>query len=289
MGTEGFPMIRIVSSFFAATLLALGLDAGGAQAQTRVFVAAQGSDSNPCTFALPCRTFQHAHNVVVVNGEIDVLDPAGYGALTITKAISLQGHGFSGISASSGNAITINAGAGDLINLRGLLLDGVGSGTAGIEFNSGASLNIQDSMIRNFVTFGINFQPTAASQLNVSQTIISDLGAGGTGVSITPAGSGSAIAVLDHVRIQHGFNGLVGLAASGTINATVIGSVISNFSQLGIGIVGAPTVVRVTRSTITANATGLSAVSSGSLISYGDNSIDGNTAPGAFTSTTLLH
>src|ERR1051325_6112709 len=95
-------------------LLALGLIAP-ATAQTRV-VAAQGSDSNPCTFAAPCRTFQHAHDMVAANGEIDVLDPAGYGALTISKAISIQGHGFSGISAASGNAITINAGANDDIN-----------------------------------------------------------------------------------------------------------------------------------------------------------------------------
>src|ERR1700751_3399507 len=101
-------MIKVALSTVAA-LLALIFIPTCALAQTRVFVAAQGSDSNPCTFAAPCRTFQHAHNSVVDNGEIDVLDPAGYGALTITHAISIQGHGFSGISAASGNAITINA------------------------------------------------------------------------------------------------------------------------------------------------------------------------------------
>src|SRR5437016_3814619 len=99
-----------------------------AQAQSRVFVAAQGSDSNLCTFAAPCRTFQRAHDVVAANGEIDVLDPAGYGALTITKAISIQGHGFAGIAAPSGNAITVNAAGAAVVNLRGLLIDGVGSG-----------------------------------------------------------------------------------------------------------------------------------------------------------------
>ena len=82
-------MIRTVSSVFAATLLTLSLGAGAAQAQTRVFVAAQGSDSNPCTFAAPCRTFQHAHDMVAAGGEIDVLDPAGYGAVIITKSISI--------------------------------------------------------------------------------------------------------------------------------------------------------------------------------------------------------
>src|SRR5262245_53802148 len=74
----------------------------------RVFVAAQGSDTNPCTFAAPCRTFQKAHDTVAADGEIDVLDPAGYGAVTISKSISIQGHDFSGITAPSGGvAITV--------------------------------------------------------------------------------------------------------------------------------------------------------------------------------------
>src|ERR1700745_985990 len=90
-----------------------------AQAQTRVFVAAQGSDSNSCTFASPCRTLQHAHDVVVAQGEIDVLDPAGYGQVTITKSISIQGHGFAGIAAV-GNGVTISAGTSDTVSLRGL-------------------------------------------------------------------------------------------------------------------------------------------------------------------------
>src|SRR5262245_8230402 len=78
----------------------------------RVFVAAQGLDSNPCTFASPCRTFQHAHDVVAPKGEIDVLDPAGYGSIIVQKAISIQGHGFAGISLGNGAVgISIVAGA----------------------------------------------------------------------------------------------------------------------------------------------------------------------------------
>src|SRR5262249_36847586 len=120
------PMLRITLSAFAAALLALGLIPASAQAQgaTREFVSAPGSDGNPCSFAAPCRTFQHAHDTVAAGGEIDVLDPAGYGAVTITKSISIQGHGFSGISASSGGtAITINAGTTGIVNLTGLLIE----------------------------------------------------------------------------------------------------------------------------------------------------------------------
>ena len=84
-------MLRITLSALAVSLLALGPCATAAHAQpVRVFVAAQGSDSNPCSFAAPCRTFQHAHDVVAAGGEINVLDPAGYGAVTISKATPKQ-------------------------------------------------------------------------------------------------------------------------------------------------------------------------------------------------------
>ena len=69
-----------------AVVCACSMHAAPAQAQ-RVFVSATGSDGNPCTFASPCRSFQHAHDLTAAGGEIDVLDPAGYGAVTITKAI----------------------------------------------------------------------------------------------------------------------------------------------------------------------------------------------------------
>src|SRR5215472_5580635 len=106
---------------FAAALILLSLHATTASAQSRVFVAAQGSDSNPCTFSLPCRSFQHAHDIVSAKGEIDVLDPAGYGPVNITKSLSIQGHGFAGISlATTDTAIIVNAGPNDEINLRGL-------------------------------------------------------------------------------------------------------------------------------------------------------------------------
>src|SRR5262245_53433060 len=118
-------MLKLTLSAIAASLLASTINVGLAQAQpTRVFVAAQGSDSNACTFAAPCRTFQRAHNVVAANGEIDVLDPAGYGVLIITKSISVQGHGFAGISVTSGNTgITVSAGAADAVNVNGVLID----------------------------------------------------------------------------------------------------------------------------------------------------------------------
>src|ERR1700730_7017285 len=144
-------MKRALFSSAVALLAIVSLNLTPAQAQpAKVFVAAQGSDSNPCTFAQSCLSFQHAHDTVAAGGVIDVLGPADYGVVTITKAISIQGHGFAGLAVTSGNGITINAGASDKVSLRGLLIDGVGSGTTGIGFNTGASLDVQECLIRNF-------------------------------------------------------------------------------------------------------------------------------------------
>jgi hypothetical protein len=287
-----------------------------ALAQSRVFVAAQGSDSNPCTFALPCRTFQHAHDAVAAGGEIDVLDPAGYGTLNITKAISVQGHAFAGIAAANGaDGIEINAGANDKIGLRGMLIDGVGIGGSGILFNTGGSLNVHDSLIRNFATGnGITFLPGAAAKLAVSNTQILDNA--GDGVNIAPSGAGPVTVVLDHVEMDnnairglfvsgnastglvrvtvsdsvaaHGQQGIVASSNAGPINLMVRNCTIANNSNVGLSAAGNFAGVLVTRSTLIGNNIGLSGAGS-TLLSYGDINIDGNDVNGTPTGALTLH
>src|SRR5271154_7535214 len=150
-----------------AITFACSMHAAPAQAQAaRTFVSAAGSDSNNCLNVLtPCRHFAAAFAVTGTNGEIYVLDPANYGSLTITHAVSIQGHGWASIAPVSGQAaITINAvGATDKINIIGVVLDGTAlTGTTGIQFNSGGTLTVRDSVIRNFSGDGIDFEPTAA-------------------------------------------------------------------------------------------------------------------------------
>jgi hypothetical protein len=280
----------------------------------RAFVSVQGSDSNACTSTSPCRTFATAYNAVAAGGEIDVLDPGGFGALVIREALSIQGHGFSGLSVTSGEAIEIDAGPSDNINLRGLLLDGIGSGTNGIAFFSGASLNIQDCLIRDFALNGIQFTPIASSNLFVTNTVISD---SGVGMQILPSTAGSTlIAVLDRVTLENNGSGFAvqGLA-TGSVNVTVSDSVVSkttaddidiesfggpvsamirnstvtNSHGNGILACGAGATVRVTKSAITDNLTGVATCSGGVLDSYGDNNIDGNTSNGSPTATIGLH
>jgi hypothetical protein len=294
--------------FIAAALaLAVTLPAAPARAQAiRTFVSAAGSDSNICTNVdTPCRNFAAAYALTAPEGEIDVLNPANYGALTINQGISIQGHGWASVSAVSGGAaITING--GDKINISGVILDGgAAASSTGIQFNSGGSLNIRDSVIRNFGQYGISFVPNTSSlsQLLVSNTLVSDNG--GHGININPAGSGTTTGVLDHVQIENNAgSGLHVQTRTQTINMTVSDSVsanngngifaesdggtsvsvmvrnstLANNTTTGVVAIKPGATLRVTRSTITGNGiAGWHNYGTGGIVpSYADNNIDGN-------------
>jgi hypothetical protein len=279
-----------------------------ALAQTRVFVAAQGSDANPCSFALPCRTFQHAHDTVVAGGEIDVLDPAGYGGLTISKAISIQGHGYAGISiGSSSIGITVSAGASDVVNLNGLLIEGNGVGVEGIFFSSGGSLVIENCVVRNMTTHGLILAATASTtrMLTVSKSYFADNG--NFGIDIVPAGSGSVLVAIDRTALYgNGFGGMTvdGTIGTGAINVAVTDSVSEQGSggpgfaaisasghsvtqltltritaannTIGVQAVGTNATISLTQSTITGNSAGFFAGNNGTIVSFGDNTLTAN-------------
>jgi hypothetical protein len=294
-----------------ATALVCLLVAARAQAQAaRTFVSAAGSDSNSCSnVATPCRHFAAAYAATAQNGEIYVLDPANYGALTITGPVSIEGHGWAAVSPPgiSSAAITINANPGDKINIIGVVLDGTAlAGTIGIQFNSGGSLIVRDSVIRDFTLDGILFQPNSStpSQLFVSNTLVSDIGY--VGIYISPAGSGTTTGVLDHVSMEDNANiGLFAVTTTQTINVTVSDSVSANNINSGIaadsgggtpvsimvrnstiayndnGLLAfgsANATILVTRSTITGNVFGWTNIDGAAVLSYGDNNIDGNTS-----------
>jgi hypothetical protein len=177
-------MIKIASLSIAGALLACGLSAAPAQAgPNRTWVSGHGTDSGGCPLTAPCRIFAFAITQTAAGGEIDVLDPAGYGTVTITKAISIvnDGAGVAAIGASSSNAITaimINAGASDSVHLRGLTIEGPSSATNGIRFNTGGNLAIENCVVRNFPFGGILIGPMTRSStpmsFSVSNTIVSN-------------------------------------------------------------------------------------------------------------------
>jgi hypothetical protein len=221
-------------------LVAFGLSAALAEAgPNRTFVSRTGTDSGACTRAAPCRTFAFALTQTAAGGEIDVLDPAGYGAVTINHAISIvnDGVGVAAIGVSSGNAITINAGATDSVHLRGLTLTGLGSGSNGIQFNSGGNLAIENCVIRNFVTAGINISSTTSSSFTVSNTIASYNPGNGFGILVQPTGSAVVTGVLSKGTANNNNSGILVAGSSTTgasLNVTIVDTEASNNFDAGV-------------------------------------------------------
>jgi hypothetical protein len=287
-------MIKIASlPIIAGALLACGLSAAPTQAgPNRTWVSGMGTDSGACTRAAPCRTFAFALTQTAAGGEIYVLDPAGYGTVAVTKAVSIvnDGVGVAAIVASSGNAITINAGANDSVHLRGLTIEG-GSGSYGILFNNGGNLAIENCVIRNFAD-GIIITPSGSSSFSVSNTIASNNDFG-----IDIRSNGVVKGVLSNVTTNNNKSAGVFIDASiSKLNLTIADSVSSN-NKSGIWLFsgsGATVMVRnsiaannfigvnsfagslyLARSNVTGNDTGVQP-SGGAIFSYGDNDINGN-------------
>src|ERR1700730_2740754 len=109
---------------------------------SRTWVSGVGDDANPCSRTAPCKTFAGAISVTTAGGEINCLDPGGFGAVTITKAIS--------IICESDEAGVLAAGATDVVFLKGLDFEGLGTGLIGINFTSGAALHVENCIIHGF-------------------------------------------------------------------------------------------------------------------------------------------
>jgi hypothetical protein len=249
---------------FFLSLITTALASMPAQAQ-RVFVSGHGLDTNPCTVTAPCRTFQQAYNTAGANGEIDVLDPAGYGPLTITHGISIQAHGFGGITQTAScptcAAITIAVTTSDPVSINGLLIDGAGTGQYGINITSGASVQILNSVVRHFQTGIIDATTTTGSNLLIEDTIASDNLLGGIVVKT------NVQATLNRITAN---NNQVGVG-TGNGNTTIANSVISNNST---GLLNDGGIIWIAATVISGNPTGVNVFAT--VKSYGDNYLDDN-------------
>jgi parallel beta-helix repeat protein len=264
-------------------IVAVGLALAGAPTapanaqNARSFVSGQGSDSNNCTLAAPCRTFQAAFNMTNAGGEILTLNPAGYGPVTINKSVSIVSSlGVGGVNMlAAGDAITINAGPNDIVSLRGLNIDGLGIAATGIVFNSGLRLEIIDSVVRNFTLTGIFIQPTNAGMtLLISNTRVLD-NPNSAGIDITPRTGGQiATATIDGVTVENNNYGIY-MDASATntlVHATITNSVVSSNLNTGLAVVRASgsqgAQANVKDTTLSANPTGISVSGSGGGVLY---------------------
>ena len=273
--------------FFAAlaACFALALSASPASAQaTRTWVSGVGDDANPCSRTAPCKTFAGAISKTAAGGEINCLDPAGYGAVTITKSITIDCHYTEGGALASGNAIVVNAAATDVIVLRGLDFLGVNPPTNGVRFLAGGTLIIENSVIRRFNaanSFGVSFTPSGTSRLIMNDVLVANNGNGATGggVQVQPSGAGVANAEFNNVRVVDNAN--AGLFISGAATVMIANSDISHNVAFGIRTSGGAPAVRVGSSVITNNGTGIS-LAAGTIESYCTNQLNGNGTDGGF-------
>src|ERR1700741_1565258 len=151
----------------SATLLLICLLSSVAQAQaSRTWVSGVGDDANPCSRTAPCKTFAGAISKTAAGGEIDALDPAGYGAVTITKAITIDGGGgqVASVLVSGTKGIVVQAGPSDVVILRNLRINGIGTGINGIPFLSGKDLNVENCYVFGFTTNGLDIALNQATQ-----------------------------------------------------------------------------------------------------------------------------
>lgn len=300
----------------AAAALAATFYAAPASAQaTRTWVAGLGDDVNPCSRSSPCKTFAGAIGKTAAGGEINCYDSGGYGVVTITKSITINcADVLAGIAASGSTGVFVNA-PGSIVVLRGLDIDGFGTGMNGISFLAGAELHVQHCLIRNFrsgTATGIQFAPTAAAQLFVSDTVISDNGVaadpnGSAGIQIEPVGTAAVLAVLERVQVESNVVGMQVQAEAipGQINVIVRDSVFGgstlhgidamsgatimlmldrvasvNNAQAGLRADGADATIFMANSQVMGNGIDNVMTDNARLFSYGNNQMDGNISEG---------
>ena len=149
-----------------AVILFLGSVAVAKAQASRTWVSGVGDDANPCSRTAPCKTFAGAISKTAAGGEIDALDPGGYGAVTITKAITIDGGGnFASVLVRGTNGIVVSAGAFDVVTIRNVAINGIGTGLNGIRFLSGGALHVEKCEIFGFTGVGIDAEPAGSQSI----------------------------------------------------------------------------------------------------------------------------
>jgi hypothetical protein len=241
-------MKSILRTVGCATVLLFVATAASAQA-TRTWVSGVGDDVNPCSRTAPCKTWAGAISKTAAGGEIDALDDGGFGSVTITKAMTIDGGGhLASILASGTVGITVNAGAADIVTLRRLQINGAGTttGTYGVRVLTAKQVNIEDSEIFGFTGtpgIGVFIGPSAATYVQISNTRLEN---NDTGLQ---AGAFTTATVLSCAIVGNAIG--VDASGSGTPPQILISN--SNISLNGTGIqTNTAAVVRLSHNDIVA-------------------------------------
>src|SRR5438128_7287948 len=305
---------RSLQLFVASLALLLCATISQAQA-TRTWVSGVGDDANPCSRTAACKTVAGAISKTAAGGEINCLDPAGYGAVTITKSITIECHHTEGgILAASVNGIIINAAATDKIVLRGLDINGAGSGGLdGIRFSAGASLSIEDTTINNMTTaVNVGLNQAGNAEVYITNSYLRNNST--IGVFISNSGAGIVNAVIERTTSENSSFGLIGRnnsriearnsvfagnSTAGILSEVLSAGPVSVINVINCSIIGNGTGLsagnsasanqgnlRVSGTTISFNTTGVTA-GNGIASTFADNILRDNAAAGAFSTPAL--
>lgn len=282
--TKFHPFLRImIAASFAIAF------ASAAQAQaTRTWVSGVGDDVNPCSRTAPCKTFAGAISKTAANGEIDALDPGGFGAVTITKSITIDGTtgaGFGSILAAGTNGVNVNDSASGspqsiIVRLRNISIQGAGTGFDGIRALSFRTLYVENCQIYGFRGNGTNSDGleialTAGSgtfNVSVKDTLIENNTGNGIRQSTTV---GTLNCVYDNVVLNGNVNGLEATGGTANVNR----SLINNNSGSGLSATGGA-VINAANNQITSNNNGTNVVAP-STVRISDNNYERNTTAAA--------
>jgi len=295
--------MRKVGWYCSVLVLTMFASSMGVAQATRTWVSGVGDDANPCSRTAPCKTFAGAISKTAAGGEIDALDPAGFGAVTVTKSITLDGGGgqVASILVSGTNGVSVQAGANDVVTIRNLSFNGIGSGLSGIRFISGKALHIEHCSISGFTNHGIDIEPTSTGGLIFVEDTVSQDNAGSgilalsavTPVQVTIDNSrfdNNAVGVsaqdfswFSIRNSEAGGNSQVGFQAkanAGTALVSIANSTAGNNAtgiQAGGG--AAPSNIRLSGVSVFLNVTGMTTGTNGAIASFGNNYNSGSGGP----------
>jgi Right handed beta helix region len=211
-------MRRIALLAIAVGFLMPLLASAPAHAQaTRTWVSGVGDDANPCSRTAPCKTFAGAISKTAAFGEINVLDPGGFGAVTIIKSITIRSdHVEAGVLVSAGNGIVVNLPAAtDRVLLEGLDIEGLNTGTNGVQMVGLGNVLIFRCRIAQFSGNGVNVAGGAGARAVIQDSLISR-NAGGVNV-VGNAGGVSNTAVVTRSTIELNTVFATSVTAPGTL------------------------------------------------------------------------
>ena len=274
-----------------------------AQAQaTRTWVSGVGDDVNPCSRTAPCKTFAGAISKTAAAGEINCLDGGGYGAVTITKSITIDCTDVpASILATGVNGVTVNLPTPGTVRLRGMSINGATTGINGVRVLSVSSLFIEDVIIDGFSQHGISVETSSgASKIVISEATISNNAGNGFNTFIIGGGSATLSVSGSLFAVNN-----IGFNLSQSVKSTFQDSIITgnntgvlvNFGELGmtncqvstngVGVQAASGgIIRMSNTSVLSNTTGLSG---SSIISSGNNLVQSNGTNGTFSSTVPLN